>query len=347
MPFTIQSDDVAAVPARQSVWYDVDIAILVAGIAGTGVLTGCEVTAQGTPDMTVAVASGSIQPAAGETAVSVTGDDVDVDAADSDPRIDLITASAAGVLTYTAGTAATDPKPPALPSGHIALAMIDVPGSATEIDTAQITDKRVNVFAASGGGGGGASFPGIVQIHEGQTGNSLSGSIMLDQAPAEGHSLILAVSDSSGSGPSSVSSDNTTWTKLDGPAWGLSVWVGVCGASAGTVLTVDGLGSYSYATIIEINQALTPTLAHGGVGTHDTTTDYVRLADVTAGHLIVAAVTTNGTTGTSTALSGINPPTVGATNRRASLIVGYATGPETIVEFVSTEWCAVFLGEIT
>lgn len=161
MPFTIQSDDVAAVPARQSIWYDVDIAILVAGLAGTGVLTGCAVTAQGTPAMTLAVAAGTIQPSAGVAAVTVTGGNVTITAADgTHPRIDLVSASAAGVKTVTAGTPATDPKPPALPSGSIALAMVDVPAADTAIETAQITDKRAMVVAPAIIWSSGTSMPG-------------------------------------------------------------------------------------------------------------------------------------------------------------------------------------------
>ena len=59
MPFTIPDNDVAGVPARQSPWYSTDIAILVAAIGGTGVLTGCDVTAQGSPNMTLAVSAPS------------------------------------------------------------------------------------------------------------------------------------------------------------------------------------------------------------------------------------------------------------------------------------------------
>ena len=153
MPFTIESNDTAAVPARQSVWYDTDIAIVVAGVGGTGALTGCAVTAQGTPDMTLAVAAGTIQPSAGAASVAVTGGNVTITTAHATlPRIDLVTASAAGVKTVTAGTAATSPKPPALPSGHIGLAMVDVPAADTAIQTAQVTDKRTTVFASTAAG---------------------------------------------------------------------------------------------------------------------------------------------------------------------------------------------------
>jgi len=156
MGFTIPSNDVAGVPARQSVWYDVDIAILVAGDNGVGVLTGCAVTAQGSPDMTVAVAAGTIQATATSSPVTVTSGNANISTADAtNPRIDLVTASATGTKTVTAGTAAAAPKPPALPSGHIALAMVDVPANDTTISTGQITDKRVTVVAYVAPEGGG------------------------------------------------------------------------------------------------------------------------------------------------------------------------------------------------
>lgn len=145
MPFTIESND-TAFNANQSRWYDTDIAILVAGINGFGVLTGCAVTAQGTPDMTVAVAAGTIQVAGSSASATVTAGNVTIGAAHaSNPRIDLVSASATGVKTVTAGTAAASPKPPALPSGHVGLAFVYVPANDTTIASNQITDKRVTV----------------------------------------------------------------------------------------------------------------------------------------------------------------------------------------------------------
>jgi hypothetical protein len=148
MSFTIESND-TAFSINQSHWYTTDIAILVAGFAGTGVLTGCTVTAQGSPNMTVAVASGTIQPSAGAASVAVTSGNVTIGTADgTNPRIDLITASAVGVKTVTAGTAASTPKAPDLPSGHVGLAYVYVPSSDTTMATNQITDKRVIVVAS-------------------------------------------------------------------------------------------------------------------------------------------------------------------------------------------------------
>lgn len=143
MGFTIPGNDLATDPAIQSVWYDVDLAIIAAAMQGRGVLTGCAVTAQGSPDMTVAVAAGTIRNAGDIAATAVTGGNLTIGAASgSQPRIDLISVSSAGVKTVTAGTAAASPKPPDLPSGHIALAYVLVPTSDTTISTDQITDKR-------------------------------------------------------------------------------------------------------------------------------------------------------------------------------------------------------------
>lgn len=130
-----------------AVLYETDMRILRDGLAGVGVVSGCAVTAQGSPDMTVAIAAGTIRIASGAL-VAVSGGNGTIGAADgSNPRIDLISASNAGVKTVTAGTAAASPKPPDLPAGNVALAYVLVPTSDTTISTGQIVDKRVVVVA--------------------------------------------------------------------------------------------------------------------------------------------------------------------------------------------------------
>lgn len=122
----------------------VDIDILVAGFSASGVVSGCAVTAQGTPDMTVAVASGTVIVAG--TVAAVTGANSTIGAADgSNPRFDLITVNNSGTLATTAGTAATNPVFPAIPADSIVLAAVYVPAGDTDIDSNQITDKRVVV----------------------------------------------------------------------------------------------------------------------------------------------------------------------------------------------------------
>lgn len=200
------------------------------------------------------------------------------------------------------------------------------------------------------GGSGGASVPVIVQAKDGAFGNSLGGSITLAQAPASGNSLIMGISESNGTGPSAVSSSNTTWTKIAGITQGFSVWVGVVSGTGGTTITLSGLGTYSFATVLEVEKTLTPTLAHGGNTDFGdvTTVAAFRISGLTAGNLVVAAVCGRGAAGGIHALSAVNPVMVGHTRGRLPLLVGYAATTHATVSVVEADnWYVVFLGEIT
>ena len=140
--FDLPDNDVAF-HTNQSIWMSTDIDILTAGLNGVGVVSGCDVTAQGSPDMTVAIAAGVVRIASGAL-VTVTSGNGTITAADgTNPRIDLVSASDTGTKTVTAGTAAASPKAPALPAGNVAFAMVYVPANDTTIASNQITDKRV------------------------------------------------------------------------------------------------------------------------------------------------------------------------------------------------------------
>lgn len=154
MSFQILDND-ESFDDNQSIWMQSDIDALVAGYAATGVLAGCAVTAQGTPDMTVAVAAGEIV-SSGAKALVTAGNVTISTAHATNPRIDLVTASSTGTKTHTAGTAAASPKAPDIPANHVLLAMVYVPAADTAIAANQITDKRVLIrppFAES------AAFP--------------------------------------------------------------------------------------------------------------------------------------------------------------------------------------------
>jgi hypothetical protein len=141
MAHTIPDNDVASA-TDQARWFQTDVDILAAGYGATGVISGCGVTQQGTPDMTVAVAAGTILAAGAQVAVA--SGNLTIGAAHATlKRLDLISASSVGTKTITAGTAATSPKPPALPAGNIGLAFVYIAPLATTIVTASITDKRV------------------------------------------------------------------------------------------------------------------------------------------------------------------------------------------------------------
>lgn len=127
----------------QSILFQEDIeAAIVDPWAGTFVQSGCAVTPQGSPDMTVAVASGVVYSAGARLAV--TGANATIGTADgSNPRIDLVVINAAGAIAVRAGTAAAAPKPPARTAGDVVLAAVFVPASDTAISAAQIIDKRI------------------------------------------------------------------------------------------------------------------------------------------------------------------------------------------------------------
>lgn len=166
MPFKIENND-EAFHTNQSIWMESDIDALAAGINSDGVLTGCAVTAQGTPDMTVAVAVGTILVSG--VKAEVTAGNVTITTADAtNPRIDLIVVSNAGVKSATAGTAAASPKAPAIPASSVLLAMVYVPAADTTIASNQITDKRVNLGypkiprgRVRSAGGGATTFNGV------------------------------------------------------------------------------------------------------------------------------------------------------------------------------------------
>lgn len=129
---------------------NVDVDILVQGIKGEGVVTGCAVTQRAAgANMSVDVASGTVRIAG--ASVAVASGNVAVSAADaSNPRFDLVVVNNAGAKSVVAGTAAATAEFPEVPANSVALAAVYVPAAASSVATAQITDKRVNVSAGAG-----------------------------------------------------------------------------------------------------------------------------------------------------------------------------------------------------
>lgn len=141
MPFTIPNA-ANAEDVSQAQPDSVDFSILVAAFSGNGVVSGCAVTAQGTPNMTVAVAGGTVAVAG--TQVAVTAGNVTIAAADpSNPRFSLICVDNAGNKTSVPGTAAAQPVFPVIPANNVVLAAVRVPAAAASINSQKITDKRV------------------------------------------------------------------------------------------------------------------------------------------------------------------------------------------------------------
>jgi len=125
----------------------IDFEIIDQGILGDGVLSGCAVTAQGTPDGTVAVASGSVR--IGGTIVSVSGGNVTIPTGGANNRFDLVAVDNAGVKSRIAGTESTNPVFPAIPANSVILAAVFVPAGDAIVNANQITDKRELVNQAS------------------------------------------------------------------------------------------------------------------------------------------------------------------------------------------------------
>jgi len=119
-----------------------DFDILVAGIGGSGVISGCSVQAQGSPDMTLAVGSGTVR--IGTTIVAVSSGNVTITTAHATlERIDLVVVNSSGTKSVTAGTASANPAYPAIPANSIVLADVTIPAGDTSISNSQIYGKQI------------------------------------------------------------------------------------------------------------------------------------------------------------------------------------------------------------
>ena len=145
MSFQIPTLDDAAFPDQAAV-DPVDFNILVAAHIGTGVISGCAVTAQGVPSMSVDIAAGEV--VVGKVSVTVSSGSVLLGAAHAtDPRFDLIVSDNLGVKSVVAGSIVSYPEFPAIPVNSVVLASVYIGGADTDIDANQIIDKRVLVGA--------------------------------------------------------------------------------------------------------------------------------------------------------------------------------------------------------
>lgn len=123
----------------------VDFDVLARAHFATGVISGCDVTAQGSPNMTVAVASGIVQ--VDGVLVEVASGNVTITAADGSlPRFDLIVVNSSGTKSAVAGTAATNAVFPAHPATSVVLAAVYVPAGDTAIGSTQIVSKAAGAF---------------------------------------------------------------------------------------------------------------------------------------------------------------------------------------------------------
>lgn len=127
----------------QSILFQEDIDILVDGISGLNcVLSGGNVSVTGSPtEMSVSVEKAAILSNGVLYACAATV--VAIGAADStNPRIDIVVATSAGI-SVRAGTAAAAPSPPVRTANDVALAFVYVAPSVASIGASAISDKRV------------------------------------------------------------------------------------------------------------------------------------------------------------------------------------------------------------
>jgi microcystin-dependent protein len=115
------------------------------GYRSTGVLEGCAVTAQVSPDMSVNVAVGVV--VVGGVPVDVVGGNVTIQTSDGNARFDIVAVDSFGTKFSIRGTSsATNPVFPDLDLGIYAfLAAVYVGASTSSISTSAVVDKRIFV----------------------------------------------------------------------------------------------------------------------------------------------------------------------------------------------------------
>lgn len=131
-----------------------DYDIIAAGVSLAGaVSTGCAVTAQGTPNNTVAVAAGVV--IINGVNVLVAAGNVTMAAAETTAgaRRDIVIVNNAGTKSWVTGTpvaagGSSAPSKPAIPANSVVLAEVLVPQGDNVVDPTQIVDKRQ--FAGAG-----------------------------------------------------------------------------------------------------------------------------------------------------------------------------------------------------
>ena len=242
MPLVILNE-VDVFNSNQAEWDSKDIDILVASYDRTGVISGAAVTAQGTPDMTVAVAGGVVVVAG--TRATIVAANVTITAASAtNPRFDLIVSSDAGALSATAGTAAAEPVFPSIPASSVVLATVYVPANDTTIQTNQITDKRVIL-------GYGPLAPSYITV--------ATDSMLPNERTLTGTANQINTVDGGAGGAFTLSAPQNIHTTATPQFAGLGLGVaGVSSQIAGTI-TIPGAWTFSSASPIALSAA-TPLL---------------------------------------------------------------------------------------
>ena len=216
--------------------------ILVPAFQGTGIITGCAVTAQGAPNMTVAVAAGQI--AVGGTAAVVTGGNVAITAADpTNARFDLICVDNTGAKTAVAGVPAVAPVFPD-PAGKVVIAAVRVPAGVASINAAKIVDKRVGTLIIAA-----TSLPGYPNDVRKQLNGDGSWSYAFLGGSNKAASYELALADGNSLLEMNVAAANTLTVPPDSAVAfpvGTTVEVGQMGAGQTSIVAGAGVTLRAY-----------------------------------------------------------------------------------------------------
>lgn len=127
----------------QSILFSEYLKVLSDGLSGDAVvLSGGLCTAQGAPNMTVAISKAATRSS--DTMNATAAANATITAANAtNPRLDIVVITSAGAIATRAGTAAAAPKPPTRTAGDVALCAVYIPANDTTISSDQIVDMRM------------------------------------------------------------------------------------------------------------------------------------------------------------------------------------------------------------
>lgn len=148
----------------------------------TGVISGCVVTAQSSPDQTVAVTAGEVIIDGTYYSVSANLSLSVGSGSSTGPRFDLVVANSSGLAVRT-GTASANPVFPSLTSGDVVLAAIyRTSGTSSTIASSQVIDKRVvnaSNYVRQGSGTPSNSLGSIGDLYINTTTSTIAGQSQL------------------------------------------------------------------------------------------------------------------------------------------------------------------------
>jgi hypothetical protein len=147
MPFTIPNEaDVAITDLAEPDRVDIDI--LVEGIKRNGVVSGGTVSAQVTPDDTVAITAVTFEYNGRRYSIAG-GNSPSMPANGASPMFYLVCATTGGTFSVVPGTAASQPSFPPLPGNAVVLAAVYRDAGVTTVQNNRIVDKRVRNAAGA------------------------------------------------------------------------------------------------------------------------------------------------------------------------------------------------------